>query len=301
MLGYAPSTRWDSRAPTWRVRSEPPSKPIASRDGEEFMKHTLMLLAISVMGLCGCGRTSANYTEGKLFVSGRIDGDTVDISSKRPGQITEIKVREGDSVTAGQLLAVISSPQEEARYDAQKARISSDRHRVDQLRRQVATYGERIRQAQISHEQAEKNAPAQVKQAEANLATSKAELVRSEAELEQSKIDAERYPPLAAMGAVTKQVAEQYKTKLDIAQATTDAKRKEVAAAEASLQAARAELYNPPIKEAERLTLERQVEELKEQIASARADVEADQGELRRIEADLKDLKILAPIDGTIL
>jgi HlyD family secretion protein len=265
------------------------------------MKRTWMLLAIAFLFLCGCGRTSANYTEGKLFVSGRIDGDTVDISSKRPGQISEIKVREGDSVQAGQVLAVISSPQDEARYDAQKARVLSDKHRMDQLRRQLATYKERIRQAQIYQEQAESNAPAAVKQAEANVATSKAELARSIAELQQSKIDAERYPPLAEIGAVAKQLAEQYKTKLDVAEASVEAKRKEVAAAEASLQAAKAELYNPPIKEADRFTLERQVDELKEQIASAQADVAADESELRRIEADLSDLKIVAPIDGTIL
>jgi HlyD family secretion protein len=80
-----------------------------------------------------------------------------------------------------------------------------------------------------------------------------------------------------------------------------EAKRKEVAAAQASLQAAMAELYNPPIKEADRFTLERQVDELKEQIASAQADVAADESELRRIQADLSDLKIVAPIDGTIL
>jgi HlyD family secretion protein len=265
------------------------------------MKRTWILLVITLLGLCGCWRTSANAPEGKLFVSGRIDGDTVDISSKRPGQITEIRVREGDSVQAGQVLAVISSPQDQARYDAQKARVSSNQHKVEELRRQLSTYAEKIRQAQIVHEQALSDAPAKVKQAEANLATARAELVRSEAELRQSKIDAERYPPLAERGAVTKQLAEQYITKLDISRASTDAKRKEVAAAEAAVQAAKAELYNPPIKEADRLTLERQVGELKEQIASAKADVEADQGELRRIEADLKDLKILAPIDGTIL
>jgi len=45
------------------------------------MKRTWMLLAIAFLFPCGCGRTSANYTEGKLFVSGRIDGDTVDCLS----------------------------------------------------------------------------------------------------------------------------------------------------------------------------------------------------------------------------
>jgi len=265
------------------------------------MKRTWTLLAITLLGLCGCWRTSANYKEGWLFVSGRIDGDSVDISPKRPGLIIEITVREGASVKAGEVLAVISSPQDEARYEAQKARVLSDQHKVQELQRELGTYGEKIRQAQIYHEQAQTNAPAQVKEAEANLATAKAELARSEAELEQSKIEAERYPPLAKMGAVSKQLAEQYTTKLDIAKASVDAKRKEVVAAEASVQATKAQLYNPPIKEADRLTLERQVEALKQRIASAQADVEASQKELLRNKADLDDLNIRSPIDGTIL
>jgi HlyD family secretion protein len=45
----------------------------------------------------------------------------------------------------------------------------------------------------------------------------------------------------------------------------------------------------------------RQVDELKSQIASARANVEVDQAALRKIEADLSDLTIHAPIAGMIL
>jgi HlyD family secretion protein len=264
------------------------------------MKNTWLLLSIALVGLSGCWRTSAD-SDGTLFVSGRIDGDTVDISPKRPGRITEITVREGDSVQAGQVLAVISSPQDEANYQAQQARVMSDRRKLEQLQRQLKTYAEKIRQSQIYVEQAQADAPAQVKTAEANVAASKAELVRSEAELQQSKVDAERYAPLATRGAVSAQLAEQYSTKLKVAEASVDANRKQLAAAEASLEQTRAQLENPRIKEADRRTLERQVDELKAQIASAEADVEAGQGELRHIEADLEDLKIVAPIAGTIL
>src|SRR5215510_2022552 len=189
MRAYELCTPLEWPVPTWRERLAVQSKPIASRHREDFMKLTWTLLAITCLALCGCWRTSANAPEGKLFVSGRIDGDTVDISSKRPGQIVQIMVREGDSVKAGQVLAVISSPQDEARYDAQKARVSSGQHKMQELQRQLATYGEKIRQAQIYHEQAQKNAPAQVLQAEANLATSRAELARAQAELQQSRID----------------------------------------------------------------------------------------------------------------
>ena len=264
------------------------------------MKRNWMLLAITLLCLSGCGRTSA-YSDGKLFVSGRIDGDTVDLSAKRPGRVVEINVREGDSVEAGQVLAVLSSDQDEARFDQQKALILSDERKLQQLKRQLATYGERVRQAQIYEEQAQADAPGRVKEAEANLATSKAALAKSEAELKQHRADAERYAPLAKLGAVSEQVVDQYQTQLKVSEAAVDASRKQVAASEASLQVARAQLENPRIKAADRLTLERQTDEVKAQIASAQADIQAGQAELRRIEADLSDLKILAPIAGTIL
>ena len=264
------------------------------------MKRIGMLFAITLLGLSGCGRTSA-YSDGKLFVSGRIDGDTVDLSAKRPGRVMEITVREGDSVEAGQVLAVLSSDQDEARFDQQKALVLSDQRKLQQLKRQLATYAQRVRQAEIYEEQAQMDAPGRVKEAEANLATSKAALARSEAELKQHRVDAERYAPLAKLGAASAQVVDQYQTQLKVAEAAVDASRKQVAAAEASLRVAQAQLENPRIKAADRLTLEHQVEEVKAEIAAAQADIEAGQAELRRIEADLSDLKILAPIAGTIL
>jgi HlyD family secretion protein len=267
--------------------------------GELRMKRTWMLVVIVLIVLTGCKKNTE--PPGTIFVSGRIDGDAVDISSKIAGRIVNLKVREGDSVNAGQVVAWLSSPQQEAIRDTQKARIVSGQRKVDQLLREVATYDERIKQARLYEDQAEMDAPGQVQQAEADLAASKAELARVEAELKQSQVDAERYAPLAKTGAVATQLAEQYKTKETIARQSVEASRKKVAAAEAELQRAQAQMHNIPIKAADRLTLIRQVAELKEQIASAQADVAADQAALRKIEADIADLTIRAPIAGTIL
>jgi len=247
------------------------------------MKAKRLFVLTMLVTLLGCQREP----EGSLFLSGRIDGDTVDISSKIAGRIVDLKVREGDTVQAGQIVAWLSSPQEEARRDAQRARIT-------QLERQLATYDERVRQAQIYEDQAVMDAPARVKEAEAALASSQAELVRWEAELRQAQADAQRYPPLAKSGAVAVQLADQYATKEKIAVASTEASRKQVAAAEAALDQARAQLENPRIKAADRFTLMGEVEEL-------RAQISANQAELRRIQADLADLTIRAPITGTIL
>jgi len=277
------------------------------------MKRAWLLAGVIVPLLCGCRQAAA--PEGTIFVSGRIDGDSVDISSKMPGRIQELTVREGDSVKADQIVAKLDSPQQEAIRDAQKARIVSDQRRLEQLQRQLPTYEERIKQAAIYENQAGADAPAQVAHAEANLASSHAEvaqaraqLVRWEEELRQTQADAKRYAPLANTGAVSAQTVDQYLTRDRVAQASVEASKKQVAVAEAGVPVAetavaqaRAQLDNPRIKAADRLTLMSQVDEAKAQIASAQADITADVAALRKIEADLNDLTIRAPIDGTIL
>jgi HlyD family secretion protein len=266
---------------------------------EKAMKRIWMLFGMALMFLTGCKKSAE--PPGTLFVSGRIDGDTVDISSKIQGRIVNLTHREGDAVTEGQVLAWLSSPQLEAIRDSQKERIVSDQRKADALKKQLATNAEKVHQAQLYEEQAETDAPGHVKEAEAELAASRSELARWQAELVQVQTDARRYAPLAKSGAVAVQVAEQYKTKEDVARASVEVGQKKVSAAEASLQQARAQLQNIPIKAADRLTLLREADELKEQIASAQADVQADRAMLRKVEADLTDLTIRAPIAGTIL
>src|ERR1700752_917817 len=94
-----------------------------------------MLLAMGLLILQGCKKNAE--PEGTLFVSGRIDGDSVDISSKIAGRVVDLKVREGDSVQPNQVLASLSSEQTEAIRDAQKARLVSDLRRLDQLQNQA--------------------------------------------------------------------------------------------------------------------------------------------------------------------
>jgi HlyD family secretion protein len=175
-----------------------------------------------LLALAGCARTTKSAEkDGKLFVSGRIDGDTVDIASKREGKIVELTVREGATVEAGQLLARILSPQDEAQVVAQKANVLENERKL---------------------EEAQTAGPARVSLAEAQLAASQAQYVRAQAELQQAELDAKRYPPLVETGAASEQVADQQITKLKMARASTDAAHKQVLASEASLQQAKAQL-----------------------------------------------------------
>ena len=176
-------------------------------------------LALLLVLLAGCSRNTG--PKDTLFVSGRIDGDTVDLSSKRDGRILELMVREGDSVTAGQMVARIWSPQDEAQVDAQKANVLD---------------------AECKLQEALSAGPARVELAEANLAASRAEYVRWQAELRQAEEDARRYPPLVETGAAAEQLSNQQQTKAEVVRASADASLKQVLAAEAALVQARAQL-----------------------------------------------------------
>ncbi|HEX7286097.1 MAG TPA: HlyD family efflux transporter periplasmic adaptor subunit [Candidatus Angelobacter sp.] len=185
----------------------------------------ISLAMILPLVLSGCTRTTKSAEKGALFVSGRIDGDTVDISSKRDGKLMEILVREGDTVSAGQVLARIYSAQDEAQVDAQKANVIEGERKL---------------------EEAQSAGPARVSLAEANLAASQAEYVRWQAELQQAEADAKRYPPLVESGAVAEQLGNQQVTRMKVARASTDAAHKQVLAAEASLAQAKAQLQQIP-------------------------------------------------------
>ncbi len=235
------------------------------------MKRIWMFLGMGlVLVVAGCTKNSV--PKDALFVSGRIDGDTVDIASKMAGRIVEITVREGAPVEAGQVLARISSPQDEAQLDQLKADVTASERKL---------------------EETEATAPARVAVAEANLATSRAklaanqaELVRWQAELQQVQLDAKRYPPLVLTGAAAAQTVDQHETKVKVALASTDASREQVTAAEASIREAEASLQ--------------QAKAQLEQVATARASLAAARAAQRKQEENLNDLLITAPITGTI-
>jgi HlyD family secretion protein len=110
--------------------------------------------------------------------NGRIEATQVDVSSKYAGRLAEVTVEEGSSVTKGQVIARISSPE----YEAQ------------------------LRAAQAS-----------VQQAKDALAAAESEIVSRKSALEFAKSDFERGQELMKTGFITKQVFEQRKRNYDSA------------------------------------------------------------------------------------
>ena len=63
-------------------------------------------------------RKAAVYVDGR-----RIEATQVDVSSKYAGRLAEVTVKEGDEVTAGQVIARIASPEYEAQLRSAQAQV----------------------------------------------------------------------------------------------------------------------------------------------------------------------------------
>ena len=61
--------------------------------------------------------------DGIVKTNGRIEATEVDVAAKYPGRLATVNVNEGDEVTAGQVVAVISSPETEAQLRSAQAQL----------------------------------------------------------------------------------------------------------------------------------------------------------------------------------
>jgi HlyD family secretion protein len=116
--------------------------------------------------------------DGVVKSNGRLEATQVDVSSKYAGRLSEVMVEEGSSVTQGQVIAKISSPEYEAQLRAAKA---------------------------------------DVQKANDALAAAEAEIASRQSALEFAKSDFERGQELMKTGFITKQVFEQRKRNYDSA------------------------------------------------------------------------------------
>lgn len=72
--------------------------------------------------------------KGILEASGQVRGTEVTVSSKLPGRVESLKVKEGQAINAGDLIVRISSEEIEARIEQARAQVDASSHRIHQAR-----------------------------------------------------------------------------------------------------------------------------------------------------------------------
>jgi HlyD family secretion protein len=238
--------------------------------------------------------------ESIIALSGRIEGDESAISPKVPGRILEIRFREGDSVNADEIIAVLSDDQTRAREEQARAAVSAAKGRSKSARDQIAVLKQQLRQNQLQTVQSKLDAEGRVSQAEGELAAAEADLAQQEASYQLAAFDQDAYTRLAQTGAASERQAKQaVATAHQLAAAVAAAKRR-VAAANGALTTAKANLQTPDIREAQVSIVRKQMAQQEAEVSSAEANTEQARGQLREAEANRQDLIVRVPFSGVI-
>jgi HlyD family secretion protein len=235
-----------------------------------------------------------------IVLSGRIEADDSTVAAKVSGRIREIRVREGDTVKAGDVIALLDEEQAAARVQQAQSAAQEADTRVTRSQEQIAVLNEQLKQANITVDQARQDAEGRVRQAEGQVATAEANLSQAQAGYEQARYDFEKFSRLARTGDVSDRQREQAKTNAEAQAAVVESAKKQVNAARGNLTAARANLKNPSIRSSQAAAVQKQIKQAQSDVAAAQADADRARAQLKETQANRSDLTVVAPFDGVV-
>jgi HlyD family secretion protein len=270
-------------------------------------KRLLAIAAVlAVLAVAGFAVWKLFFSRPKLpdnivALSGRIEGDDSAVAPKTAGRILEVRYREGDSVKAGDIIAVLDDEQLHAREEQARAAVAQSDARVRSARQQIGVLEAQLVEAALQKGQAHVDADGRVHQAEAEVSASEADLGQQEASLKLAVFDRDAYTRLAQNGSVAERQAKQAVSTAESQAAAVAAARRRVESARGSLAVARANLANPEIRGSQEAGVRKQIDQQQAEIASSAADAARARAQLTEAQANRRDLTVTAPFAGTII
>jgi multidrug resistance efflux pump len=237
------------------------------------MNRKLLLVVLIVAALSAAIAYFAASTRGDdLVLTGIVATDDVLVSSQIGGELTELRVKEGDHVTCNELLAVIDPQQ----YQAD--------HRY--YRRTQQSMASQVRQAEVSLRYQELQTRDQISQAEAALASAQAQQAQAAANLKNAEDNYHRTHALFNEGIVPAQSDVQAEATDEADKAALESAAKQVAAQKAALALAQSN-------EQQILLRRTQLEGDERQWAASVAQTD-------KAQVILDETRIRSPIDGVV-
>ncbi len=189
--------------------ASPPPKPGARH---RFVLPLVVLVVLAAVGFAvwRVFFAAPSTAENIVVLSGRIEGDDSAVSPKAGGRILEIRFREGDSVQAGDIIAVLIDEQLKAREAQGMAALRQAQAKLKSAQQQVTVLEEQRREEEDTVQQ-------------------------QEASYDLALFDKEAYTRLAKTGAVSERQGRQ-------AQSTADQQAAAVAAAKRRLAGIRMQI-----------------------------------------------------------
>jgi HlyD family secretion protein len=279
-----------------------PASPPAEKKRGGPPKPLIILILVAAIGF-GVWKLYFSKTplpSSVIALSGRMEGDDSAVSPKTTGRILEVHYREGDTVKAGDVIAVLDDQQIHDRERQAQEAVTQAEARLRSAQQAIAVYQDQLKQTELQTGQSRVDAEGRVHQAEAELAAAEADLAQQQASLQLLAYDRDAYTQLAKTGAVSDRQAREAVSKAEAQEAAVNASKRRVDAARGSVNVAQANLTNPAIRTAQSAAIRSQMAQQQSEIASAAADAQRARASLAEAEANRADLLVRAPFDGTV-
>ncbi len=236
------------------------------------MRKMLQLVFVLALVAAGAWYYVVQSRPVALVLTGIVTGHDVVIAPQIAGRLAALHAREGDTVTAGQLLAEI----ETGELEAERAYYT---HTAQGLASTVQEQEAALRyqRRQLQDQEA---------QAEAAIATTAASHAAAVADAERAKFTFDRTRDLAASGLAPAQQLDEARTSYTAAQARVDSLARQIDAQRAALSLVRASVE--------------QVSMRRSQVQTSEAQLAAVGAQGQKAEVRLKFAQLVAPINGMV-
>jgi HlyD family secretion protein len=305
-MNASPTTAPPQTSPATQSNANQPATPPEAADRTGLRRRPVLSIAavvlIAAVFFVWRAFFDAPATPDSIVaLSGRIEGDDSAVASKTTGRILEVRVREGDTVNAGDIIAVLDDAQIRAREDQARSALAEAEAKGQAARDQIAVLQQQLFQNRLQVGQSKFDTQGHVKQAEADLAAAQSDLAQQQAAYQIASFDRDAYTRLAKSGAVSERQGLQASTTADQQSAAVAAAKRRVEAAQAELTTAQGMLSNPSIRESQVALVQRQIAEQQAEAASAQAQTQQATADLAEAQDNRNDLTIRAPFTGTVV
>jgi HlyD family secretion protein len=237
------------------------------------MKKLLPLVLIAALG--AGAYVYISRPPSALVLTGLVTTNDIVVGPQIGGRINDLRVQEGDVVTAGQIIAVIAP-------DELRAESAYAVHNVEGIASQIQQS-----EAALRYEQDQMSE--QVRQAESTLGATEAQHAAAVAELEAARINLERTQQLAREGVAPAQQLDTARTGYDAAAARVNALQRQADAHRAAIALARTNVQQVAVRRSQVVTNQRLQQAAAAQ--QAKADVRLGYTEVKAPVAGIVDVR----------
>jgi HlyD family secretion protein len=230
------------------------------------------LLPLLIVLAAGGGYYFYTRPPSSLTLTGIVTTHDVVVAPQLGGRVVSMAVKEGDSVTKGQLVAEIDPGE-----------LMADRAFYEHSAEGAAS---QVQESEAALRLQERQLEDQIKQADANVANIIAQQEAAAADLERTKVTLDRTKEIARVGLAPAQQLDEARTAFDAAQARNQSLKRQVDSAQSALAIARAN--------AEQVSMRRS------QVRTTQSQLAAVGAQRAKVDVRLGFAKVFAPIDGIV-